>query len=115
MAAREGGPGQLARHAIRMFEEGEAMALTAWMPASLRRGEESGEVSGRHVRLLIADDHDLFREGLRQLLETVPSVEVIGEASDGQEAIQLVAELQPDVVLMDINMPRVDGIRATEY
>lgn len=91
------------------------MASTVRMPASLSRGEESGEVSGRHVRLLIADDHDLFREGLRQLLETVPSVEVVGEASDGQEAIQLVAELQPDVVLMDINMPRVDGIRATEY
>ncbi|HET7035507.1 MAG TPA: response regulator transcription factor [Thermomicrobiaceae bacterium] len=67
------------------------------------------------IRIVVADDHDLFREGLRQLLETIPAVEIVGEAADGQEAIRLVAELHPDVVLMDINMPRVDGLRATEY
>ena len=67
------------------------------------------------VRVVVADDHDLFREGLRQLLETVSGVEIVGEAADGQEAIKLVADLHPDVVLMDINMPRVDGLRATEY
>ena len=67
------------------------------------------------IRVVVADDHDLFREGLRQLLETIPSVQIVGEASDGQEAIRLVAEVQPDVILMDINMPRVDGLRATEY
>lgn len=67
------------------------------------------------IRVVVADDHDLFREGLRQLLETIPSVEIIGEAADGQEAIKMVAELHPDVILMDINMPRVDGLRATEY
>ncbi|HEU5423114.1 MAG TPA: response regulator transcription factor [Nitrolancea sp.] len=67
------------------------------------------------IRIVVADDHDLFREGLRQLLETIPAVEIVGEAADGQEAIKLVAELHPDVVLMDINMPRVDGLRATEY
>ena len=72
-------------------------------------------MSAERVRVLVADDHDLFREGLRQLLETVPTVTIIGEAADGQEAIQRVAELHPDVVLMDINMPRMDGIRATEY
>ncbi len=71
---------------------------------------------GEHsIRVVVADDHDLFREGLRQLLETIPSVQIVGEASDGQEAIRLVAESQPDVILMDINMPRVDGLRATEY
>ncbi|TVR74072.1 MAG: DNA-binding response regulator [Sphaerobacteraceae bacterium] len=67
------------------------------------------------IRVIVADDHDLFREGLRQLLENVPAIEVVGEACDGQEAIQLVMNHQPDVVLMDINMPRMDGIRATEY
>jgi len=72
-------------------------------------------VSGERVRVVVADDHDLFREGLRQLLETVPSVEIVGEAADGQQAIELVANLDPDVVLMDINMPRMDGIRATEF
>ncbi|MFO7272102.1 response regulator transcription factor [Sphaerobacter thermophilus] len=72
-------------------------------------------MSGERVRVVVADDHDLFREGLRQLLETVPSVEIVGEAADGQQAIELVANLDPDVVLMDINMPRMDGIRATEF
>jgi len=72
-------------------------------------------VSEQSIRVVVADDHDLFREGLRQLLETIPSVQIVGEASDGQEAIRLVAEVQPDVILMDINMPRVDGLRATEY
>jgi DNA-binding NarL/FixJ family response regulator len=72
-------------------------------------------VSEHSIRVVVADDHDLFREGLRQLLETIPSVEIVGEASDGQEAIRMVADVQPDVILMDINMPRVDGLRATEY
>ncbi|HEX7102893.1 MAG TPA: response regulator transcription factor [Nitrolancea sp.] len=72
-------------------------------------------MSEQSIRVVVADDHDLFREGLRQLLETIPSVQIVGEASDGQEAIRLVADVQPDVILMDINMPRVDGLRATEY
>ena len=72
-------------------------------------------MSEQSIRVVVADDHDLFREGLRQLLETIPSVQIVGEASDGQEAIRLVADVSPDVILMDINMPRVDGLRATEY
>ena len=67
------------------------------------------------ISVVVADDHDLFREGLRQLLESVPMIDIVGEACDGQEAIQLVVKHRPDVVLMDINMPRLDGIRATEY
>lgn len=81
----------------------------------MQRHEEDNALNENKVRVIVADDHDLFREGLRQLLDTVPSVEIVGEAADGQEAIELVASLQPDVVLMDINMPRVDGLRATEY
>ncbi|MCS7256757.1 MAG: response regulator transcription factor [Thermomicrobium sp.] len=68
----------------------------------------------RRIRVLIVDDHDLFREGLRQLIETDETIEVVGEAASGQEALQLVEQLRPDVVLMDINMPGMDGIRATE-
>ncbi len=68
----------------------------------------------RRIRVLIVDDHDLFREGLRQLIETDEAIEVVGEAATGQEAVELVEALRPDVVLMDINMPGMDGIRATE-
>jgi DNA-binding NarL/FixJ family response regulator len=72
-------------------------------------------VTSRPIRVLIVDDHDLFREGLRQLIETDDGIEVVGEAADGQEAIERVKALNPDVVLMDISMPGLDGIRATEY
>ena len=64
------------------------------------------------IRLVIADDHALFREGLRLLLEQTGDLTVAGEAADGQEAVDLVARLQPDMVLLDISMPRVDGLEA---
>jgi DNA-binding NarL/FixJ family response regulator len=66
------------------------------------------------LRIVIADDHDLFREGLKQLLESVEDISVVGEASNGRQAVLLVEEHQPDVVLMDISMPEMDGIQATE-
>lgn len=66
------------------------------------------------LRIVIADDHDLFREGLKQLLESVEDLEVVGEASDGRQAVLLVEQQRPDVVLMDISMPEMDGIQATE-
>lgn len=65
------------------------------------------------IRVFIADDHTLFRDGLRALFASLPGLEVVGEASRGQEAIGAVAELQPDVVLMDIKMPGINGIEAT--
>ena len=65
------------------------------------------------IRILIADDHTLFREGLRVVLSGVPDTEVVGEAATGEEAIEQAAALQPDVILMDINMPEVSGIEAT--
>jgi DNA-binding NarL/FixJ family response regulator len=65
------------------------------------------------VRVVIADDQALFREGLRTLLSTRPEVDVVGEAANGEEVIALVARLQPDVVLMDLRMPVMDGIVAT--
>jgi DNA-binding NarL/FixJ family response regulator len=65
------------------------------------------------VRVVIADDQALFREGLRTLLSTRPEVDVVGEAANGEEVITLVDRLQPDVVLMDLRMPVMDGIVAT--
>jgi two-component system response regulator NreC len=65
------------------------------------------------IRVLIADDHIILRSGLRLLLETEPDIEVIGEASEGGEALNLVEKHLPDVVLMDITMPGMDGLEAT--
>ena len=65
------------------------------------------------IRVLIADDHALFREGLRALFSALPDLEVVGEAAEGESAIAQVESLNPDVVLMDINMPGVNGIEAT--
>jgi DNA-binding NarL/FixJ family response regulator len=67
------------------------------------------------IRVILADDQALFREGLRTLLSTRPEVEVLGEGANGQEALGLVERLHPDVVLMDLQMPVMDGIRATAH
>ena len=66
------------------------------------------------IKVLIADDHVLFREGTRNLIEREKDIEIVGEASDGHEAIELVSQLLPHVVLMDIAMPVVNGIEATK-
>lgn len=66
------------------------------------------------IKVMIADDHALVREGTRTLLEQEPDLEVVGEASDGEEAVALANKLQPHVVLMDIAMPKVNGIEATK-
>ncbi len=65
------------------------------------------------IRVVMADDHALVREGIRNVLNRHPDIEVIAEASDGREAVALTLELRPDVVLMDIAMPEVNGIEAT--
>jgi len=66
------------------------------------------------IRVLLAEDHVIVREGTRELVQHEPDMEVVGEASDGEEAIQLTAKLRPDVVIMDIAMPKLNGIEATE-
>jgi DNA-binding NarL/FixJ family response regulator len=65
------------------------------------------------LRILVAEDHPLFRKGMISLLSSVPEFEVVGEAATGEEAVARAAELQPDVVLMDLQMPEVNGIEAT--
>ena len=65
------------------------------------------------IRVLIVDDHPLFRAGIRSLLGSQHHIDVVGEAGDGKTAIQLVYELRPDVVLMDITLPQMSGIQAT--
>jgi len=65
----------------------------------------------KNIRILIADDHTVVREGLRTLIRTEPGMEVIGEAADGVEAVQKAHTLQPDVILLDMVMPRKDGVK----
>lgn len=65
------------------------------------------------IRVLVVDDHQMVREGLKLLLAAEPDLELVGEALDGQQAVEMVHELLPDVVVMDIGLPVMDGIEAT--
>ncbi len=66
------------------------------------------------IRVLMVDDHQLFREGMRLLLKKAQDIQIVGEARDGQEAVELAQRLRPDVILMDIEMPGVNGFQATQ-
>ena len=66
------------------------------------------------IKILIADDHAVVREGTRQILEQEPDLNVVAEAGDGEEAVRLAGNLKPDVAIIDIAMPKVDGIEATK-
>ncbi|RPJ86236.1 MAG: DNA-binding response regulator, partial [Acidobacteria bacterium] len=68
----------------------------------------------RKQRVLLADDHAVVRKGLRFVLAREPAIEVVGEAADGHQAVKLAAELKPDIVILDIAMPNLNGIEATE-
>ena len=71
------------------------------------------DVANRPIRVLLADDHGILRAGLRALLGNEPDIDVIGEAADGEEAVVQTVALDPDVVVLDIAMPRLDGLEAT--
>ena len=73
-----------------------------------------GQVSQTMIRVMLADDHKIFREGLSSLLEKAKDIQVVGHAENGRQAVSLAAELHPDVVIMDVAMPDLNGIEATE-
>ena len=69
----------------------------------------------RMIRLVLADDHAVVRQGTRELLEREPDLKVVGEAATGREAVRLTQELRPDVVIMDVRMPELSGLEATQH
>src|SRR5690606_25083555 len=97
---------------------GAARGLAHGRPGR-RRGMErlGGAAAGRRramtIRVLVADDQELVRAGLRMILEAQPDIAVVGEAGDGARAVSLAREVRPDVCLIDIRMPGMDGIEAT--
>src|SRR5690242_15289888 len=72
----------------------------------------SPEMPARTVRIVLIDDHEIFRAGLRRLLQTEPGFEIVGEGADGLEAITVVRRSHPDILLLDVAMPRMDGLEA---
>ena len=85
-------------------------------PHPRRAAVAGGGTAGRAdepIRVLVADDHPVFRRGMRAILGAEPDTELVGEATDGEGSVGLALELRPDVILMDLNMPKVSGIEAT--
>lgn len=77
------------------------------MPAPIKKGK-------KRIKLLLVDDHPVVRKGIRSCLESLDHIEIVGEAADGQEALNKVKEFFPDIVLMDIDMPKMSGLDATK-
>jgi signal transduction histidine kinase/ActR/RegA family two-component response regulator len=90
-----------------------ASTRLAEMPADERTLPANRPKSGAPIRVLLADDHIVMREGLARLLSQEPDIDIVGQAVDGQEAVRLAAALLPDVILMDISMPILNGVEAT--
>ena len=84
------------------------------LPVVAPDAPRDGALAGRPLRLLLADDHALMRQSLARVLNEEPDLEVVGEAADGQQAVELTAQLRPDLVLMDVSMPVMNGIDATQ-
>src|SRR4051794_9554627 len=78
-----------------------------------REDVDPGAPGGRPIRIIVADDHPVYRDGLRALAARSPDLELVGEAANGTEAVALAESTSPDVVLMDLRMPGMNGIEAT--
>jgi NarL family two-component system response regulator LiaR len=89
------------------------MPFVRWVRGFCREGERYVDRDGRPARLLIADDHVFMRAGVATILSRAPDLEAVGEAGDGEETLALCRTLRPDLVLMDVTMPKMDGIEAT--
>ena len=71
--------------------------------------------SARRIRVLLVDDHEMVRDSLRSVLNDYQNLDIVGEAGDGEAAIQMVTSVRPHLIIMDINLPKIDGISATRY
>ncbi|MFP4144267.1 MAG: response regulator [Phycisphaeraceae bacterium] len=78
-----------------------------------QRGKSGASEPSDRIRIMLADDHAIVREGLRSVLEHQSDFEIVGEAVDGEQTVEMALELEPDVILMDISMPQINGIEAT--
>jgi DNA-binding NarL/FixJ family response regulator len=83
------------------------------LSASQVDNSREGKITVSEINIMIVDDHPVFRQGLRDLVETDPNLQVVGEAADGETALSMATSLQPDVVLMDINLPTMNGLQVT--
>jgi len=95
------------------METSEDVPETPWLNKPTDSPPSGDESNGARIRVLLVDDHTMVRQGIKSLLDSHANLRVVGEASDGQRAIDLTKELQPDVVIMDVNLPVVDGMTAT--
>jgi PAS domain S-box-containing protein len=112
------GKGTTATLTLPITNIAEAKNLSSESPLpKLSRQDSSlqsySEIPSTRIRVLLVDDHAMVRQGLRSVLDAYPDVEVVGEASNGEEAVQMVERLRPSLVVMDINMPKMNGVEAT--
>ena len=105
----ESAPGRGTTCVIRVPAVGQA----AKAPVAVDGGKTAQADGGGPIRVLVVDDHTIFRRGLISILESYPDIKVVGEASDGEQGIERAHELMPDVIIMDLAMPRMNGIEAT--
>jgi signal transduction histidine kinase len=111
--ATEAPPTGLAGAPIEQGPQDESPGVTPEAGRTMGRAARPSFQQTAKVRVLLADDHAMVRQGLRNVLESYQDLQVIGEARDGMEAIELAQTLKPDVIVMDVNMPRLDGVAAT--
>jgi len=105
-----------------VVREDEELAMSDQRAVAAGQEGEHAAYRGRHtpfaaeprrIRVLLVDDHAMVRQGLRSVLDAYPDVDVVGEAANGEEAVEMVEQLRPSLVVMDINMPRMNGVEAT--